>query len=283
MKRVLITGCSSGFGFELVAEYLRHGWSVIATLRNLGERKNLFIDLESKFPDRLKVLELDVSKKEDRQGVAKLLDQNEWTLDCLVNNAGYGLFGAFEDLSELQIREQFEVNFFGVLLLTQSLLPQLRRSKGRVIVVSSVVGYIAMPFGSLYSSSKFAVEGFCESLRHELEPFEVQVALVEPGQFRTSFSKKMKYGEISSDPFSPYYRMTKNFKKYRERRNGSRGVSSHVVVEQIVKMSNDSRMPMRVRCGVDAELGFWLKWLLPERFFEKLLRFIFRSMIFREH
>lgn len=281
MRRVLITGCSSGFGHDLVSHYLRQGWFVVATLRDLANRKNLFIDLQTKFPDQLTVLEMDVTVAADRERLVRYFESQNGGLDCLVNNAGFGLFGALEDLSETEIRAQFETNFFGALFLTRICLPLLRKSKGRVIVVSSVVGYIGLPLGSLYSASKFALEGLFESLRLELKPFEVQVSLVEPGQFRTSFSKKMKYGETSASPFSPYFRMTKAFRKFRERRSSQRGIAPFPVIERIVDLSEASRMPLRVRCGVDAQVGYWMKWLLPSSLFESLMSFVFGRVLFK--
>jgi len=281
MKRVLITGCSSGFGFDLVSEYLREGWYVVATLRNLEARRNLFIDIEAKFSDRLTLLELDVVKGEDREKVLRFFESQSWGLDCLVNNAGYGLFGALEDISETQVREQFEINFFGVLFLTQTFLPVLRKNRGKVIVISSVVGFMGLPFGSLYSSSKYALEGLFESLSYELKLFGVDTCLIQPGQFRTSFSQKLKYGEHSLDPFSPYFRLTTAFKNYRDERKLTTGIPPQQVVDQVVHISGLKKMPLRIRAGMDSKAGFWFKWLLPEGLYLWLMTRIFGQVVFQ--
>src|SRR5262245_25417622 len=208
-KTVLITGCSSGFGQLLVPEFLRDGWQVIATMRGAEKRQALFSKELQQYGDQLAILLLDVTNAEERRAVRDFIKERfGGRLDCLVNNAGYGLFGAVEDLSEAQIRQQMEVNFFGLVLLTQILLPQLRQSRGRVINISSVLGFMAMPMSVMYCASKFAVEGFSEGLAYELEPHGVQVALVEPGAFRTNFAEKLTWGDKSSDTNSPYQKQT---------------------------------------------------------------------------
>ena len=178
-KTVLITGTSSGFGRQLAPRFLNAGWTVIATLRDASKRSDLFAADLAKSPGRLFVLSLDVARENERVAAAGFIDrQFEGKLDCLVNNAGFGLFGALEDLSEDQIRRQMEVNFFGLVLLSRSLLPHLRRARGRIINITSALGYLGMPLTSLYCASKFAVEGLSESLYYELKPHGVQVAIV---------------------------------------------------------------------------------------------------------
>jgi NAD(P)-dependent dehydrogenase (short-subunit alcohol dehydrogenase family) len=264
-KTVLITGTSSGFGRSLVAEFLREGWTVIATLRNAEQRAELFKNEMSSAPDRLFLFSLDVSDAKDREAAAEFIAEHfEGRLDCLINNAGYGLFGALEDLSEEQIREQLEVNFFGLVLLTRGLLPQIRRAQGRIINLSSVLGYTGMPLASLYCASKFAVEGFSEGLYHELKAHGVQVALVEPGAFRTSFADKQAWGEQSFDDHSPYRKQTLAYSRYREQRASGEGVSPEPVIGAVMRLASSQRMPMRVRCGKDAKGVYAVKRLLPE-------------------
>lgn len=264
-KTVLITGTSSGFGRLLVPEFLRDGWTVIATLRHAEQRSELFKTEMSSAPDRLFLFSLDVSDEKDREAAAKFIAEHfEDRLDCLVNNAGYGLFGALEDLSEAQIREQLEVNFFGLVCLTRKLLPQLRRARGRIINLSSVLGYTGMPLASLYCASKFAIEGFSEGLYHELKDHGVQVALVEPGAFRTSFADKQVWGEHSFDNGSPYRKQTEAYSRYREQRASGEGVSPEPVVNAVMRLAASRQMPVRVRCGKDAKGVYALKRLLPE-------------------
>lgn len=264
-KTVLITGASSGFGHQLVPRFLDAGWTVLAAMRNAEDRKALFKEEAARAADRLFVINLDVTNKQDREGVARFIEQRlDGRLDALVNNAGFGLFGALEDVTEAQMREQMEVNFFGLALLTRQLLPPLRRARGRVISVSSVLGYTGMPLSSLYSASKFAVEGLSESLYYELRPHGVQVAVVEPGAFRTGFRDNMVYGETSFDESSAYARQFAAFKRYRQTRDQRNGNPMEPVLDAVMKLAAAKKMPLRVRCGRDAKAGYAAKRLLPE-------------------
>ncbi len=264
-KIILLTGCSSGFGRLLVSEFLREGFRVIATMRDAENRQAIFNEELQKYADRLSLLSLDVANEAERHAVKTFIEERcAGTLDCLVNNAGYGLFGAVEDLSEAQIREQLEVNFFGLALLTQELLPQLRNAKGRIINLSSVLGIAAMPMSALYCASKFAVEGFSEGLYYELKPHGVQVALVEPGGFRTSFADKVTWGEKSFDNASPYRKQTAAYSRYREKRASGAGVAPTPVIKAVLKLAKAKKMPLRVRCGNDAKAAYAVKRVLPE-------------------
>lgn len=171
MKTVLITGCSSGYGLETARHFLAQGWHVVATMRT--PRADLLPRSE-----HLRVLPLDVTKPES---IAAALEA-AGPIDVLVNNAGLGLFGAFEATPMATVREIFETNTFGMMAMTQAVLPQFRqRRSGLVINVTSTVTLAPMPLVAAYTASKTAIEGFTESLALELEPFGVRVKLVEPG------------------------------------------------------------------------------------------------------
>jgi NAD(P)-dependent dehydrogenase (short-subunit alcohol dehydrogenase family) len=222
---------------------------------------------------------LDVTQTADRNALAQVIAERfEGQLDCLVNNAGYGLFGAVEDMSEAQIRDEMEVNFFGLVLTTRMLLPFVRRAHGRVINISSLLGFSGMPLGSLYCGSKFAVEGFSESLAHELAPHGVQVAVVEPGGFRTNFSDNHLWGEKSWDENSPYLKQTKAYSKFRESRATGEGNPPDPVVKAVVKLAQARKMPMRVRCGKDAKSLYAIKRMLPEWLHTILMAKAYRKM-----
>lgn len=182
----MITGATSGFGFALVESFLKNDDFVIATGRKINERSALFTDLTSKHPTKLKLIDLDVTEQSSRS--AALVELADQDVDILINNAGLGHFGALEDSTEDSLREVFEVNFFGLVLLTRTLLPKLRESKGHIINLSSMLGFAGLPLASVYSASKFAVEGFSESLAHELAPHGVKVSIIEPGGYRTKFA-----------------------------------------------------------------------------------------------
>jgi len=171
MKTVLITGCSSGYGLETARHFHAHGWNVIATMRT--PRPDVLPPGE-----RLRVLPLDVTRPES---IAAALEASG-PIDALVNNAGIGLFGAFEVTPMSTIREVFETNTFGVMAMTQAVLPQFRaRRSGVVVNVTSSATLAPMPLVAVYTASKLAVEGFTASLALELEAFDVRVKLVEPG------------------------------------------------------------------------------------------------------
>ncbi|MBV4476894.1 SDR family oxidoreductase [Pseudomonas botevensis] len=176
MKTVLITGCSSGYGLETARHFLAQGWNVIATMRAPRE------DLLPR-SDRLRVLALDVTEPESIRAAL----ETSGPLDVLVNNAGIGLFGAFEATPMTTTRELFETNTFGVMALTQAVLPQFRARRGGVVInVTSSATLAPMPMVATYTASKQAIEGFSGSLALELAPFNIQVKLVEPGYAPTT-------------------------------------------------------------------------------------------------
>lgn len=174
MKTVLITGCSSGYGLETARYFHSQGWSVIATMRT--PREGLLPKSE-----RLRMLPLDVTKPES---IAAALDTSG-PIDVLVNNAGIGLFGAFEATPTATMREVFETNTFGVMAMTQAVLPQFRARRSGVLVnVTSSATLMPLPLVAVYTASKMAIEGFTASLALELEAFNVRAKLVEPGDAR---------------------------------------------------------------------------------------------------
>ncbi|MET0580685.1 MAG: SDR family oxidoreductase [Pseudoxanthomonas sp.] len=176
MKTALITGCSSGYGLETARHFHAQGWNVIATMRRPDP------DLLPR-SDRMRVIALDVT---DADSVAAAIEASG-PVDVLVNNAGIGLFGAFEATPMATTREVFETNTFGTLAMTQAVLPQFRaRRSGTVVNVTSSATLAPMPMVAVYTASKVAVEGFTESLAFELEPFGVKVKLVEPGYAPTT-------------------------------------------------------------------------------------------------
>jgi NAD(P)-dependent dehydrogenase (short-subunit alcohol dehydrogenase family) len=171
MQTVLITGCSSGYGLETTRHFLAQGWQVIATMRT--PREGIL-----PVADNLRVLALDVTRPDS---IAAALEA-AGPIDVLVNNAGIGLFGAFEATPLATVRELFETNTFGVMAMCQAVLPQLRqRGGGTIVNVTSSTTLAPFPLVAAYTASKTAIEGFTASLEHELKGFNVRVKLVEPG------------------------------------------------------------------------------------------------------
>ena len=188
MPTVLITGTSTGFGLVTTVDLAKRGWNVIATMRDLGKRAGLDNAVATANVQGLvSVEQLDVTDPKSIDAANARLDAQGRPLDAVVHNAGVAVGGAFEDLSEANIRRVMEVNYFGVLALTQKLLPGFRaRRRGRILIVSSESAFAGQPANSPYCASKWAVEGWAESVAYELAPFGIDIILIEPGAYRTN-------------------------------------------------------------------------------------------------
>ncbi len=200
----LITGCSSGIGHETALMLARNGYHTIATMRNVKKSNSLLkTSEEENLP--LKVLELDVNNVKSIERAISQVKNEAKRIDILINNAGYGLVGFFEDLSLDEIRNQFETNFFGVLNITKKVIPIMRSQKSGIIInISSGAGQVGFPGISAYVSTKFAIEGFSESLTYELSPFGIKVIIIEPGVIKTNFFNNCTISEQSTKSGSPY-------------------------------------------------------------------------------
>lgn len=191
---IFITGASSGIGKAVAKQFVALGWNVVATLRTPSAETEL-ID-----SDRLLITRLDVQDASSVQAAVDAAVSRFRGIDVLVNNAGFSLFGVFEALSPQKIQEQFAVNVFGLMEVTRAVLPVLRQQGGGTIVnVSSSGGLITVPLMSMYHATKFAVEGFSESLAYELASQNIAVRLIEPGAVRTQFGARMQ-SEFAHDP-----------------------------------------------------------------------------------
>ena len=181
-KVVIITGASRGFGELIAKKFQKENFQVIATMRNIDSSPSL------KKLENLYIKKLDVTVKSDIKNVVDYTVEKYGRIDILINNAGYGAFGFLEEASDEEIRNQFNVNYFGLIDCIKGVLPQMRKQKDGVIVnISSIAGRFGLPFTSLYNSSKFAVEGLTECLHYELSLFGIDIKTVAPGSFRTGF------------------------------------------------------------------------------------------------
>jgi len=196
-KVAIVTGTSSGIGFETSLALAREGYFTYATMRDTT-KSNKIKEIAQKENLKINVLELDVDdEKSVKSAIAQILDQKQ-RIDVLVNNAGWGLWGCVEDVSVDEFKEQFETNFFSIIRLIQEVAPTMRKQgSGTIVNVSSVVGRIGFPASPAYISSKFALEGLSESLRFEFAPFGVEVIIIEPGVIKTNFMKNMKMAKKS--------------------------------------------------------------------------------------
>lgn len=270
-KTVLVTGCSSGIG-RATAELLRvHGWRVFPTARKAA-------DLESLRQDGFEALELDVASSESIMGAVEvLLKKTDGKLGAVVNNAGFGMPGAIEDLSRGAMRYQFEVNLFGLQDLTNQLIPVFRKQGfGRIVNISSVVGRVSLPFMGIYSASKFALEAVSDALRVELSQEGISVSLVEPGPIKTSFSTNCAgQGEARLD--SKVSRFGGAYKKYFEKRRDG-GMSEdrfrlppEAVADRVLHALESSNPKIRYRVTLPAYLGDWAARFVPARWIDRLL------------
>jgi NAD(P)-dependent dehydrogenase (short-subunit alcohol dehydrogenase family) len=212
-KVAVVTGSSSGIGYETSIVLAKDGFTTYATMRNL-QKGNDIRSVADKEKLQLKIIQLDVTKDQSVTNTVASVMSESGRIDVLVNNAGYGLAGAFEDLSLDEIKQQYETNFFGVFRVTQAIIPIMRKQKSGVIVnVSSGAGRFGYPGGSAYVSTKFALEGLSESISYELNPFGIKVILVEPGVIRTNFESGMVKAKRSRESSSAYYGMTQKMDK----------------------------------------------------------------------
>lgn len=205
-KVAVVTGSSSGIGFETSLALARDGFYTFATVRDV-KKSDKILQIAKKEKLNLEIIELDVdNEKSINSAIEKILAKKQ-RIDVLVNNAGWGLFGSVEDVPLKEFRAQFETNFFGIISIIQKVAPIMRKQGSGVIVnISSVAGRIGFPGSPAYISSKFALEGLSESLRYELGQFGVKVIIIEPGVVKTNFFSSMKVAEPKPD--SPYKEIT---------------------------------------------------------------------------
>jgi NAD(P)-dependent dehydrogenase (short-subunit alcohol dehydrogenase family) len=273
----VITGSSSGIGFETALLLARSGFHTYATMRNLEKSKNITeIANTEKLP--LQVVQLDVN---DDISVKNAIDkivaaaENE-RIDVLVNNAGYGLFGPLEDISIEEIKAQFETNFFGVIRVTQQVLPVMRKqnSGGSTIVnVSSVGGRIGIPVLSAYQSTKFALEGLSESMSYELEPFGIRVVIIEPGFIRTNIINSSTTAEKALDSKSPYFSLTQKVKNHFKSmmENASSSSPPEEVAKVILQAITSENPQLRYTVGNDAATIIQARMNMPDNEFKKMI------------
>ena len=196
-KIALVTGSSSGIGFETSLALARNGFHTFATMRDLSKDEEIK-QIIKKEDLSIEILELDVDSEESVNQAIKIIFEKKGRIDVLVNNAGYGMWGTVEDVSIDEFKEQFETNFFSIIRLIQKVAPIMRKQgSGNIVNISSVAGRIGFPVSPAYISSKFALEGLSESLRFELMPFGINVIIIEPGVIKTNFFDSMKMSEKS--------------------------------------------------------------------------------------
>jgi len=270
-KVAVVTGTSSGIGHETSLALARSGFLTYATMRNLNKSENIkSVATKENLPIHINQLDVtdDISIKNAVQAILSEVGR----IDVLVNNAGYALNGAFEDLTMDEIKAQFETNLFGVIRTTQAILPIMRKQEFGIIVnMSSGAGRLGYPGGSVYVSTKFAVEGLSESMAYELEPFGIKVILVEPGVIRTNFANAMVVAKKSQDPNSPYsqimQKMATSFQHVIDC-----GSSADVVAKVVLKAVTSENPNLRYLAGKDVETWVEGKRSMSDEEFYKMMK-----------
>ncbi len=270
-KVALVTGSSSGMGFATAIMLARAGIHTYASMRNLKKSKTI-TELASTENLPLQVVQLDViDKKSVKEAITKIVTEKE-RIDVLVNNAGYGLFGSLEDISIEELKAQFETNFFGVIRVTQLVLPIMRKQKsGTIVNVSSVGGRIGLPVLSAYHSTKFALEGLSESMSYELEPFGIRVVIIEPGVIRTNIMNSSIIAKKAQDPKSPYFsliqKVENNFKLMMENESSP----PEEVAKAILGVVTSENSQLRYTVGNDAATMIQARVRMSENQFKKMI------------
>ena len=270
-KVAVVTGSSTGIGYETSLILARNGFLTYATMRNLNKSESIeSITTKENLPIHIK--QLDVTDDTSVKNAVEAISSETGRIDILVNNAGYGLNGAFEDLAMDEIKAQYETNLFGLIRTTQAVLPIMRRQKsGTIINISSGVGRFGLPGSSAYVSTKFAVEGLSESMSYELEPFGIKVVLVEPGVIKTNFVDGMVIARKSQDPKSPYSQIIQKMITGLEKmmKNGS---SPDLVAKVVLNAATNENPSLRYLAGNDVEQWFGSKRNMSDEEFYKMMK-----------
>lgn len=260
-KTILITGASRGFGKLWAEAFLKRGDRVAATARNI-ETLN---ELTEKYGDAILPIELDVNNREACFTAVNKVKEKFGNIDVVINNAGYGLFGAIEETSEQEARNQMETNFFGLLWVTQAVLPIMRAQKnGHIIQVSSFLGLVSLPVLGLYNASKFAVEGLSETLATEVKEFGINVSLIEPNGFTTDWSGASAFQTKAMDVYDGVK------KAFQESSTPDVFGKPEATVEAVLKLVDSQNPPLRLLLGkiaypavkqaYEQRLATWEEW-----------------------
>jgi len=265
-KTIFITGTSSGLGRLTALQFAKNGWNVAASMRS-PEKETEF----TAFPN-IKVFKLDVTQADSVALAVKEAIEAFGTIDVIVNNAGIGMYGALELTADADIEKQFAVNVKGVINVIRAFLPHLRANKaGKIINISSVMGIsTALPLGSLYNMSKFALEGLTEGLTFELKPLNIDLHLIEPGGFGSAFGENVTFSK--SDEINDYDLITEKVSAVLTAASGAgMKVTAQPIVDEIYKIATGKNTAFRTVVGKDAKTVVFLRKVLPIKTFLNLL------------
>jgi NAD(P)-dependent dehydrogenase (short-subunit alcohol dehydrogenase family) len=275
----VVTGSSSGNGFETSLLLAKNGFYTYATMRNL-EKSARIKEVAKKDSLPIEVLQLDVTDDKSVTDAIDVISNRQGRIDVLVNNAGYEQHGPVEELSMEEIKTQFETNFFGAVRVMKAVLPMMRKQRsGTIVNVSSIGGKIGVPLNSAYVGSKFALEGFSESMKYELEGFGIKVILIEPGAVNTNYLENSKQAQKAMNPDSPYAELSKMVSEGVRERFKENSSSSPMQVAEVILSAIKSEKPNtrylvgndaiaineRRKNSSDSELERWIKEGLLEQ------------------
>ena len=237
-----ITGCSTGFGRLLSEAALKQGDQVLITSRKVKDIE----DIAKKYPTLAKAAHLDVTDKTSIKEALKVAIKTFGRIDVLVNNAGFGFSGAFEEMTDQQIRKEFDTNVFGVMNVTRAVLPTLRKQgSGHILNFASIVGRMSFPTMGTYCASKFAIEGFSEALAGELKGFGIKLTMIEPGAFNTDFAHRSL---ATAKPKPEYSALHEEMKKHK---TGNENGDLTSAIQAMIKVVDLSDPPLRLPVGLN--------------------------------
>lgn len=264
-KTIIITGASSGIGKETALLFAQNDWNVAATMRN-PENNSVFTDVQN-----IKLYLLDVTKPETIEKTINSVIKDFGSIDILVNNAGYGTDGVFEAMNDEIIHNQFDTNVFGLMRVTKAVLPQMRQQNGGTIIqISSVAGRITFPLFSIYHASKWAIEGFSESLQYELRAFNIRIKLIEPGVIKTDFYGRSR--RFVTPENIPDY--TNYAKKVTEKLQdtGKQGGDAKKIAKKIFCVAKSKSKRMRYPITYPSPHLIYLRKIIPQRWLSAIIR-----------
>lgn len=265
-KVILITGASSGMGKETAKALIQQGHIVYTVARRIDQMQDLKALGGSP-------IQMDVVKESDIQHVVDTIIQKEGRIDVLWNNAGYGLYGAVEDIPIEEARKQFEVNLFGLAAITQKVVPYMRQAKqGTIINTSSMGGKMYTPMGAWYHASKHAVEGFSDCLRLELKAFNINVVVLEPGIIVTEFGDVMLQNISKFSSKGAYASLTNKLVAATQKMyDTGQGSKTTLIADTVSKIVNTKNPKTRYRVGLWAKPMVWMRIYLGDKLFDKVI------------
>lgn len=269
---VLVTGCSSGIGYELIQLFDRDGYRIVATA--LPSSVDELLSKPIAQSPRIKIVPLDISDYEATSALVQQVETELGGVDILINNAGISYRSTVEDMTIEDEQRQLQVNYLGPMHLIRTCLPSMRkRRSGRIINISSVGGMMAMPTMASYSASKFAIEGASESLWYELKPWKIHVSLVRPGFINSLAFTKVLYSQrkTAGETSPEYANHYENMKTFVERIMKRTPCTSQDVARRIFKISRMKHPPLRAAGTPDASIFYFVRRILPRFVYHKLL------------